>query len=97
MMWFCTSHGSSCIIQQRSAETANSWSPDDWKVADLYLLLVAGEAEEEVVLFALHARLLVQRTDMVSLHLPIILVLLAAHAIPTCDNTGFQTLNPWGL
>ena len=54
--------------------------------ADLYLPLVPRESEEEVVFLALHTGLLVQWADMPLLHLPIILVLLAAHAVPACSG-----------
>ena len=70
---------------RRGADLAKAWA------ADLDLLLVAREAEEEIVLLALHAGRLVEGADVVGFHLPIVLVLLAAHTVPPCSRPSYSS------
>ena len=56
------------------------------QAARLDLCLVLGQREEVVLLGALHATRPVRRAHVVALHLALILVGLAAHAIPACHT-----------
>ncbi len=61
---------------------ADIHSSREGQVAHLDLLLVLGQREEVVLLFPLHAAGLVKWACMIALHLTVVLVCLAAHAVP---------------
>lgn len=81
---------SSSMGWQGHNSTMKAFPSADLGGCHLQLLLVARQAEEEVLLFSVYAGLAVHRAVMLRIYLVILLVLLTAHTVPTCMKSGIK-------